>query len=258
MTGRPAAGGRRSTSPATVLLLGAAAVAWVATVAWSRHRDMGAMPGTMGMNVVTFTAMWAVMMAAIMLPSVAPFIATYSRTITRRRRLRLTALTAGYLAVWSAVGIGFYLVAVGFGRLAEHAPTGAHVAAVASFVLVGVYQLTPLKFRCLDHCRSPLAHLMHYLGYNGRWRDVRAGASHAAFCLGCCWALMVLMIVFGVMNVAAMVGLAVLIALEKVWRHGARLARIVGVGALVFAVAVIIRPGLAPGLDPHAVASRMP
>jgi predicted metal-binding membrane protein len=248
----PATVGRRSFGPITVLLLCAAAVAWVGTVVWVRHRDMGAMPGTMGMNVVAFTAMWAVMMAAIMLPSVAPFVTTYSRTITQQRRVRLTALTAGYLAVWTAVGVVFYLIAAGFGRLADHAATGARVVAVASFALVGVYQLTPLKFRCLDHCRSPLGHLLHYLGFTGRWRDLRAGASHAAFCLGCCWALMVLMVAFGVMNVAAMVGLAVVIALEKVWRHGALLARIVGVGALVYAVAVLIKPGLAPGLDPHA------
>ena len=253
-----AVGDRRLLSPITVVLLCAAAVAWVGTVAWVRHRDMGAMPGTMGMNVVTFTAMWAVMMAAIMLPSVAPFVATYSRTITQHRPARLAALTTGYLAVWAAVGVGFYLVALGFGRLADRAPTAAHVAAVVSFVLVGVYQLTPLKFRCLDHCRSPLAHLIHYLGFKGRWRDARAGASHASFCLGCCWALMVLMVAFGVMNVAAMVGLAVVIALEKVWRHGAWLARIVGVGALIYAVAVTIRPGLAPGLDPHAMSAPKP
>ena len=240
-----------------MLLLAGAAVAWAGTVVWVRHRGMGAMPGTMRMNVATFTAMWAVMMAAIMLPSVTPFVTTYSRTITQHRSTRLAALTGGYLAVWAGVGVGFYVIAAGFGRLAEHAVTGAHVAAVASFALVGVYQLTPLKFRCLDHCRSPLGHLVHYLGFTGRWRDARAGASHAAFCLGCCWALMVLMVAFGVMNVAAMVGLTGVIALEKVSRHGALLARIVGVAALVYALAVLIKPSLAPGLDPNAVVDRM-
>lgn len=240
-----------------LVLAAVASAAWIATIAWIRAGDMGAMPGTMGMSPLAFTTMWGLMMAAMMLPSVAPFVDTYQRTIRDLRWARLPALALGYLAVWTAVGVVAYGVAEWFGIVAADRATLARALAVATFAIVGTYQLTPLKFRCLSHCRSPLGHLMHYLGYRGRLRDVRAGASHGWFCLGCCWALMLLMIAFGVMNVVAMVGLAVVITIEKVWRHGERFARAVGVVCLLFAVALVFEPGLAPGLDPDAVMSPM-
>lgn len=250
-----AAAGPRGVSTTSLALSGAAIVAWVITIAWIRSEEMGAMPGTMGMGVVSFTVMWALMMAAMMLPSVAPFIRTYQATVVQHRALRLTVLSLGYLATWTAVGLVAYFIADWFGQLAVDSPHVAQWVAVGTFLVVGAYQLTPLKFRCLSHCRSPFGHLMHSLGYTGRLRDFRAGASHGWFCLGCCWALMVLMIAFGVMNVGAMVGLAAVIAVEKVWRHGERFARVFGIGCLVFAVVVIFEPGLAPGLDPGAVMS---
>jgi predicted metal-binding membrane protein len=111
-----------------------------------------------------------------------------------------------------------------------------------------VYQLTPLKSRCLKHCRSPLSLLLHYGGYRGRLRDVRAGVHHGAYCLGCCWALMALFVIFGVMNLAAMVVLAAVVLAEKLWAHGELLARVVGIAALALAIAAIWVPELAPGL----------
>jgi predicted metal-binding membrane protein len=225
----------------------------VVTIAWIRIEDMGAMPGTMGMSLVAFTVMWGLMMAAMMLPSVAPFIRTYQGTVVEHRGVRLTALALGYLLVWTAVGVVAFVVADWFGVLAAERSDVAQVVAVATFAVVGLFQLTPLKFRCLSHCRSPIGHLMHYLGFRGPTRDLRAGASHGWFCLGCCWALMLLMIAFGVMNVGAMVGLAAVIAIEKVWRHGEVFARVFGVACLVFAVLLVFEPGLAPGLDPDSV-----
>ena len=247
----------RRTSTTSLVLAGAAVAAWGITIGWIRAEDMGAMPGTMGMGVVSFTVMWGLMMAAMMLPSVAPFVRSYQATIVHRRAPRLTALSLGYLGVWTAIGVVAYVIADWFGRLAVNDANVAQSVAVATFAVVGIYQLTPLKFRCLSHCRSPLGHLMHYLGYTGTLRDLRAGASHGWFCLGCCWALMLLMIAFGVMNVGAMVGLAAVIAVEKVWRHGETFARVFGVGCLVFAVLLIFEPGLAPGLDPDAVMPMM-
>jgi predicted metal-binding membrane protein len=173
--------------------------------------------------------------------------------VTEHRGIRLPALAVGYLTVWAAVGVAAFVVADRFGDLAGGNARAAQVVAVVTFATVGLFQLSPLKFKCLSHCRTPLGHLIHYLGYRGRLRDIRAGASHGWFCLGCCWALMVLMIAFGVMNVAAMVGLAVVISVEKVWRHGERFARAVGVAALVYALALAFKPELAPGLDPGAV-----
>ena len=243
----------RRVSTTSIVLAAAAVLAWAGTIAWIRIEDMGAMPGTMGMSLASFTVMWGLMMAAMMLPSVAPFILTYQGTVVQHRAARLTALAFGYLLIWTVVGVVAFVVADGFGRLAAQRAGVAQAVAVATFGVVGVFQLTPLKFRCLSHCRSPIGHLMHYLGYRGRTRDLRAGASHGWFCLGCCWALMLLMIAFGVMNVGAMVGLAAVIAIEKVWRHGEAFARVFGVACLAFALVLVFEPGLAPGLDPDAV-----
>jgi predicted metal-binding membrane protein len=128
-------------------------------------------------------------------------------------------------------------------------PAWATAAAVVVFAACGVYQLTPLKSRCLKHCRSPLSLLLHYGAYQGALRDVRAGAHHGAYCLGCCWSLMALFVVLGVMNLAAMVVLAAVVLAEKLWVHGELLARLVGIAALALAVAVIWLPALAPALD---------
>jgi predicted metal-binding membrane protein len=236
--------------PPVVPLLAAAAVAWVATIAWARDMDMGAEPGTMGLGLAAFVALWALMMAAMMLPSVWPFVTTYGRTVQTRRPARLTALASGYLATWAAAGVVGFAVAWTFGELAESRPGLAQATAVVTFAACGAYQLTPLKFRCLQHCRSPITHLFHYLGLTGPFRDVEAGARHGLFCLGCCWSLMVLLVAFGVMNLPAMVGLAVVIGVEKTWRRGAGFARVVGVACLLYAVALAVEPGLAPGLDP--------
>jgi predicted metal-binding membrane protein len=207
----------------------------------------------MGMGLISFTVMWGLMMAAMMLPSVAPFVRLYEATVLEHRAIRLTTLASGYLAVWTAIGVVAYVIAERFGALAADNADAAKWVAVGTFAVVGVYQLTPMKFRCLSHCRSPLGHLMRNLGHTGRLRDFRAGVSHGSFCLGCCWALMLLMIAFGVMNVGAMVVLAVVIAAEKVWRHGEQFARVFGVGCLAFALLLIFEPGLAPGLDPNSV-----
>ena len=228
-----------------------AVVAWVGTVIWAN--DMGNMPGTMGLGLGSFVLMWGLMMSAMMLPSVAPMGFLYSRTITHRRRWRLTQFAAGYVVAWTLTGVGAFALAWIAGELASSRPTAARLVAVGVFALVGLYQLTPLKYRCLDHCRSPLGHMMHYASFRGPLRHLKAGLHHGLFCLGCCWALMVLMVVFGVMNVWAMVGLALVIALEKLWRHGAQLARAAGWASLALAVLVIPFPGIATGLNPDAV-----
>lgn len=237
-------------SAITLALIGLSVAAWIATLAWARSAGMGAMPGTMGMNLVAFVVMWALMMTAMMLPSVGPFVGVYQRTITESRLPRLLGLGLGYLAVWAAVGVVAFGIATWFGDLAAGNATTAQVVAVATFALVGIYQLSPLKYRCLSHCRTPIGHLIHYLGFTGSWRDVRAGLSHGWFCLGCCWALMVLMVAFGVMNIAAMIGLAAVIAIEKIWQHGERFARVIGAAAIAYEIALIFVPELAPGLDP--------
>jgi predicted metal-binding membrane protein len=233
-------------APYVAPALAVAAAAWVGVVIIARH--MGSMPGTMGLGVLSFLAVWTLMMSAMMLPSVTPFGSLYARSVQENRAARLAALTTGYLAVWAAAGIPAYAVARVTGSIAADHTDLATGAAVTAFALCGLYQLTPVKDRCLTRCRSPLGSLIHYAGYRGRTRDFRAGVHHGAFCFACCWGLMVLLVVFGVMNVGAMVGLAAVVVIEKRIRHGQAFSRLVGVTALVLAVLAIWHPGLAPGL----------
>jgi predicted metal-binding membrane protein len=236
---------RRLTPQAAVLLL-VAAVAWLVTV--GRAAAMAGMTGTMGLGLAAFVGMWTPMMAAMMLPSVAPVASMYQRSIRSRRGLRLAGFTGGYLLAWVGAGIPAFLLTGFVAELVKDHPAWATAVAVTVFASCGVYQLTPLKSRCLRHCRSPLSLLLHYGSYRGALRDVRAGAHHGAYCLGCCWALMVLFVVLGVMNLAAMVVLAAVVLAEKLWVHGELLTRIVGIAALALAVAVFFLPELAPGL----------
>ena len=240
----------------TAFLLIAAAAAWVATVALARGMaGMSGMTGTMGLGLVAFVPAWTLMMAAMMLPSVTPVATLYARTVQGNRTMRIAGLVAGYLAVWAVAGLPAYGLARLGGWLAGQHPGGAQAAAVAVFALCGVYQLSPFKDRCLAHCRSPLGLLMHYGSYRGRLRDLRVGVHHGGYCLGCCWALMLILVAVGVMNVAAMVGLAALVLTEKTWSRGPAAGRLAGVAALALAVATIWFPWLAPGL--HAAPMMM-
>jgi predicted metal-binding membrane protein len=235
----------RFTPQAAALLL-VASVAWVATFRLAVR--MGNGPGTMGLGVAGFAGMWALMMAAMMLPSVAPVASLYARSVRSARLRRLAAFTGGYLAVWAAAGIPAYALLRATGALAAHHDTGARVVAVALLATAGVWELSGAKHRCLAHCRSPFSLLVHYGSYRGRLRDLRASVHHAGFCLGCCWALMVLLAVFGVMNIAAMVVLAVVVLLEKLWGRGTAFSRLVGVACLALALTAAIAPTLTPGL----------
>ncbi|MFE0383809.1 DUF2182 domain-containing protein [Streptomyces bungoensis] len=244
MTGRPAIV-RGGAGPAGPLLV-AAAAAWVWTA--TRWGGMQAMPGTMGLGLPAFLAVWTLMTAAMMLPATAPVASLYARTVTLHRAARMVVFTVAYLLVWAAAGLPAYGLAAGLGRVVGLPALAGTAVAAAVFAVNGVYQLTPLKDRCLARCRSPIGLMMRYASYPGRTRDLRAGAHHGAFCLGCCWSLMVLLAAFGVMNLWAMVVLTAVITMEKLAPAGRLVARAVGIASLTLAVAVFWVPALAPGL----------
>ena len=246
----------RRTSPQLAALLLVSAVAWTVTVTRSRTMD-GAAGSTSGLGLPAFLVMWALMMAAMMLPAVAPVADLYARTVRSARTLRLGAFTLGYLTVWAVAGVPAFLLAQAAARLTQARPATATALAVVAYASCGLYQLTPYKERCLRHCRSPLSLLLHYGSYRGRLRDLAVGAHHGAYCAGCCWALFVLLIVAGVMNLLAMAVLAAVVLLEKLWSGGLGFSRAVGVLALVLAVAVIWLPALAPGLHAPAMLDSM-
>jgi len=242
---RAALARRRSLSWQTGALVALAGGAW-----WLTVRDaegMPLMPGTMGLSAAAFIGMWVPMMAAMMLPAVAPVASLYAHTI-RTRPARLGAFTLGYLVVWAGTALPALGLAWLAGRLSSDHPDAARAAAAGVFALCGLYQFSPLKRRCLRHCRSPLGQLVRYASYGGRLRDLRVGLHHGAFCLGCCWALFLILIAVGAMNVPAMLGLVIVVLLEKLWSHGEVVTRVVGAAALAMAVAVVWVPRLTPGL----------
>ena len=182
--------------------------------------------------------MWIIMMAAMMLPSAAPAILLVIALTKQRgngRAVRASGeFASGYVAVWAA----FSFIATGLqwgldraGLLSETMASGSVVLAALLLLAAGVYQLTPWKQACLRHCRSPLEFLTRYWR-RGPLGPMRAGAWHGAFCLGCCWMLMALLFVGGLMNMLWIAGLALLVLVEKLAPLGPRLSQLAGVGLM--------------------------
>jgi predicted metal-binding membrane protein len=232
------------------------AVAWAVTVMLAR--DMGNGPGAMGLALLPFLGLWVVMMAAMMLPSVAPVAVLWTRLIGGGsagpvRVARMGMFLGGYLLVWAAFGAAAFAALTGTGRLLTASPTAAKWLGVAIFIAAGSYQLTPWKDWCLRRCRSPIGALMYYVGFKGRSRDARVGLHHGATCAGCCWGLMIVLIAVGVMNVAVMAALAVVIFAEKLWRYGKPFGQALGVVLVAIGVLAIWFPWLLPGLRASAM-----
>ena len=231
-----------------VLLLGLAGIAWWATVNQMAGMDAG--PGTDLGALGWFIGVWVVMMAAMMFPSVAPTVALYARMTRQRSPMRPLLFAGAYLIIWAAVGLLSYgLFEVGKTWFASQLAWNAGGRWVAAAVLAAaaVYELTPLKNVCLSKCRSPLGFLL------GSWRDgdtgaLEMGAKHAAWCVGCCWALMAALFALGVMSLVWMAVVAALITAEKTipWRRPV----VWGTTAilLVLAVMVAVAPHSVPGL----------
>ncbi|MEU6373391.1 DUF2182 domain-containing protein [Streptomyces sp. NPDC046909] len=241
----------RDLAASWLLVVLIAVPAWVLTI--GQARDMGVEPGTMGMALPLFLLLWVTMMAAMMLPSMAPVAITWVRGIGRQssggaRTGRTVEFVAGYLVVWTGFGLLAYGALALSGGLVDDHPTAGRWIGSGAFLLAGLYQLGPLKYVCLRHCRDPLGHLVHYAGFRGPVRDLRVGLHHGAYCVGCCAGLMVVLVPLGVMNVAAMAGLAVVIFLEKLSPRGVLLGRVVGVAFLVLAVLAPFQDWLLPGL----------
>jgi predicted metal-binding membrane protein len=242
---------KRDLAVAWALVVAIAALAWVLTI--GQARDMGVERGTMGLALPLFLLLWVTMMAAMMLPSMAPVAITWARAIGRQssgwtRAARTAGFAGGYLLAWTAFGLLAYAALAYTGGLVNRHPTAGRWIGFTAFLLAGLYQLGPLKNVCLRHCRSPMSQLMRYAGFRPPARDLRVGVHHGAYCVGCCAGLMVVLIPLGVMNVAAMAGLAMVIFVEKLWPRGPLLSRAMGVAFLVLAVLAPFQDWLLPGL----------
>jgi predicted metal-binding membrane protein len=190
--------------------------------------------------------MWLIMMAAMMLPSAAPailLVIALTKQRGERHAIRASGEFAfGYVAVWGA----FSLVATGLqwgldraGLLSENMASGSVVLAAFLLFAAGVYQLTPWKHACLQHCRSPMEFLTRHWR-KGPLGPMRAGARHGAFCLGCCWMLMGLLFVGGLMNLIWIAGLALLVLIEKLFPLGPRVSQLTGVALIGWGAFVLV------------------
>ena len=207
---------------------------------WTMSMMWMIMPGQTWITAASaFVGMWLAMMVAMMLPSALPMLLLYRRTTgfcgEPRRNLLTLAVGAGYFLIWTLFGVAAYLSGVAISRVSMTWLEFSRIvplAAGAALVLAGIYQLTPWKAACLKHCRDPLLLVAHHLhgGYRGA---LRLGIHHGAFCAACCWGLMLIQLVLGVMNLTVMAIVALVIALEKLLPRGEVVARVTGYGAVL-------------------------
>ena len=217
-----------------------AALAWICT--------LGALAGQSGgpALLLVFLAGWLLMIVAMMLPTSLPLIAMF-QTVTwqhPRRRQLVTLLIAGYLAVWLASGAMTHAAYEAWLAVVERTSwlrANAWSIGAGIVLLAGVYQLTPLKYYCLDRCRSPLSFIAaHWRGGNVRLQALQLGLHHGLFCVGCCWSIMLLMFVVGSSNLGWMLALGAVMAIEKNTPWGRRLSAPLGVVLLAWGVFVLL------------------
>jgi predicted metal-binding membrane protein len=256
---------RSGFGPLRGLLIGAAwAMLWLwAASPYGRYLDHGswleasaggalcrALPGgAVLLPAVVYVSGWLLMTAAMMLPTTLPLLEIVERITAARpdRALLLGLVVGGYLAVWG-----------GFGLLAHAADGALHALAAASpwltfngwlvgagvLALAGLFQFSALKSRCLEQCRTPLSFVVrHWRGRAERRQAFLLGAHHGLFCVGCCWALMLLMFVVGMGSVGWMLLLGALMAAEKNLAWGRRLSAPLGVALLTWSAWLVLFAG---------------
>lgn len=225
---------------------GLVVAAWVGLWLWSTspagryldHRDLEA-DGLTALTAGLFVVGWLLMTIAMMLPTSLPLVATFRAIVGRRPRPgRLTGLVvAGYLATWTAVGLGLFVLDAGIHALVDAVPslaTHPNLVVAVTLLAAGAYQFSPLKYRCLDACRSPLLFVMsHWRGLRPVPESLEIGVRHAAYCIGCCWSLMLVLFALGMGNLAWMLGVGAVMAIEKNVPGGRRLGRPIGVVLLL-------------------------
>ena len=240
-----------------VVLVGLGIAAWFAAADRMTGMEMGGHfdAGSFGFFVV----LWVLMMAAMMFPSVWPAVAIFGLVVRRRLPAdasalgRSTVFVLGYLASWTAFGmVAFASLAlarnVGLDGLSDADLSRYIVAPIA--LAAAAYQFVPFKQSCLRHCRGPLSFFLDH------WRDGRAGAlamgsRHGAYCVGCCWMMMVVLLAVGVMSIAWMAFVSLSIAIEKLAppRFARVASRSLTVGLVVLALIALFQPAWLPGID---------
>jgi len=248
------------TAGVVVWLLALSAVAWLATVRQATSMsEMASGLGQVGarmpndMTAPLFLMMWVAMMVAMMFPAVAPMVLAHRRVVLHRGegRLPTVAFVTGYLVVWSVAGLVPLACFLAFRELTAEAARSQWLPMLAGLIIVGAgaYQFTGWKATCLRWCRTPIGFVMtHDFGAGSRGA-FRAGLAHGGFCLGCCWALMSVLVAVGFMNLVWMAALSLIFLAEKNWSHGVGLTRVVGTAMVVLGLAVALEPKVLPEIS---------
>ena len=238
---------RRDQAILAGLLVALAVSAWLALWIWGSspygrylHHEGGI--GPLPIEASLFAAGWLLMIVAMMLPSSVPLVMTFGALVRRRRQpgTLVGLLLVGYLVVWTGFGLAAWVLDQGIHAAVDALPwLAAHPELImaATLLAAGLWQFSPLRDRCLDECRSPLGFVMNrWRGVSERREAFAMGIAHGAFCVGCCWSLMLVMFGVGLANVAAMLLLGGLTAVEKNLRSGRRLTHPLGVILVLAAV----------------------
>jgi predicted metal-binding membrane protein len=234
----------RESLPAWIALGTAALLAW--TLILQHQRSGSNLSG-----ITSYVAMWTVMTAAMMFPSLSSVVYLWVNFIRRRvsgkvRVLRVGLFLSGYLIAWTLTGFVAYFGSLLFEGLIWLTKPFSICLVIATFLVGGLYQLSPLKEACLRHCRTPFSLIAEFSGRRGRAIDLRLGFYHGMFCVACCWGLMLILLAVGVMDLRAMIGLAAVTLIEKLTPFGFQAGRWVGCGFIVTAVVITIWPDLIP------------
>jgi predicted metal-binding membrane protein len=227
--------------PFVATLAGLVGVAWLALWLWGNspygrlmsHDGIDAAGGGSAL-ALTFVAGWTLMIVAMMLPSSLPLVVLFG-SLTRRRSdgwLLVALLLLGYLSTWATFGALVHAGDLGLhaaARQIDWLGSRAWLIGAATLVVAGLYQFSPLKYRCLEKCRSPLSFITeHWRGRGERGQAFRLGVHHGLFCVGCCWLLMLLMFAVGVGSLGWMLTLGAVMAIEKNMPWGRRLSTPLG------------------------------
>ncbi|MEX1169820.1 MAG: DUF2182 domain-containing protein [Chloroflexota bacterium] len=231
-------------------LLALAVAAWLSLWLWegSPYRgylDHDARGAPTVLSSGLFTVGWLLMIVAMMLPSSVPLVVTFAALVGRRARPRLLValLLVGYLAIWAGFGMAAWVADRVVHAAVDSVPWLAErpqVIIAATLLTAGLWQFSPLRDRCLDACRSPLGFVLNrWRGSSERREALLMGVAHGAFCIGCCWSLMLVMFGVGLGSLVAMLMLGAVTAIEKNLPQGRRLTRPLGIVLVLAAVYAI-------------------
>ena len=240
-----------------IALVGAlVAVAWLVLWVWGwspyarylAHWELAELIEESGVLFIglVFVAGWTLMLVAMMLPTSLPLVMLFRRLVRQRpdHRWLVFLLIAGYLGIWTLFGVMILIGDWGLHQAVERngwLQANAWALGAATFMLAGLYQFTPLKYHCLDKCRSPLSFIVeHWQGSHEQTQAFRLGIRHGIFCIGCCWSLMLLMFVVGMANIGWMLVLGTVMAVERNMPWGRRLSVPLGVVLLGYGLTLVL------------------